>query len=927
MIPFRTRYAAMWPHWLATFIAGYGLASVAEAQHRGAPTPRPAAEKSDGDIVVTGRALPGAVIGDIPPENRLSAADVAAYGVSTINELLDAIADQTQSDQGRDSGSAPVILVNGKRVSGVNEVGDLPTEAVLRVDILPEEVALKYGYDAQRKVVNIILRRRFAARVADTTAGLATEGQGKNGAATLSYVRIHDNDRFSLSGKAVASAALRQSDRDLVATTTAIDPQGDLIGDTAYRTLRPATQNYTLNGTYAHRLSDALTASFNLRGSYQTSDALTGLAATSLTIPATSPFAQDDAATTIDRFLTLDALHQRSTSATVHGGVTLNANLSRSWQLSLIGAFDHSDTRTITDAGYDIAALRAAIAAGDANVDPYGPLPTTLLGPVLRRHATAIGDSASGSVVAMGKLLTLPAGAVRTSLRIGGGFSTSTAENTGTSIVAATRLTRSELNAQASLDVPLTSAKTGFLGAVGTLSANINVGAKQLSDYGALGTFGYGLNWTPRKGISVIVSMNEDRNAPTLEQLNAPTVTTANVLVYDYARGKTVAVTQISGGTSTLVADDRHVFKASVSAALLARTRSKLTLSASYIHSRTENAIGTLPTLSAAVAAAFPDRYVRDASGSLLYVDTRAINFAREERSELRSGLTFTQILRAPKRPRPPWDAPPPFPGAARGDTPASPKVSAGTAPSHGEPSGAEPTEPAQADGDEVVVEGRRAAQPDTSPPPPPPGDFDGDGPPPGPPPEGMGPPPGGFGGPPGGPGGGPGGPGGFGPGGPGGDNAVRLQLSLFHSWYFRDQLTLRDGGATLDLLDGGSTGTGGQPRHAVQFDAGIVDNGLGLRLSGHWKSATRVDAAADATGTLRFSSLATFDVRLFANLEQRFPGQSWARGTRISIAVGNLLDARQSVRDGNGATPALYQAAAIDPLGRTLSVSLRRLF
>jgi iron complex outermembrane receptor protein len=103
------------------------------------------------DEIVVEAAVPGAVIGDIPPENRLNRAQIAAYGDSTINDLLNDIAQQTQSDQGRGN-TAPIILVNGKRVSGVNEVGDLPTESILRVDILPEEVALRYGYGAQQKV-------------------------------------------------------------------------------------------------------------------------------------------------------------------------------------------------------------------------------------------------------------------------------------------------------------------------------------------------------------------------------------------------------------------------------------------------------------------------------------------------------------------------------------------------------------------------------------------------------------------------------------------------------------------------------------------------------------------------------------------------------------------------------------------------------
>ena len=43
---------------------------------------------------------------------------------------------------------------------------DIPTEAIQRVEILPEEVALKYGYRADQKVVNIVLRQRFRSTVA-----------------------------------------------------------------------------------------------------------------------------------------------------------------------------------------------------------------------------------------------------------------------------------------------------------------------------------------------------------------------------------------------------------------------------------------------------------------------------------------------------------------------------------------------------------------------------------------------------------------------------------------------------------------------------------------------------------------------------------------------------------------------------------------
>ena len=58
-------------------------------------------------------------------------------------------------------------------------------------------------------------------------------------------------------------------------------------------------------------------------------------------------------------------------------------------------------------------------------------------------------------------------------------------------------------------------------------------------------------------------------------------------------------------------------------------------------------------------------------------------------------------------------------------------------------------------------------------------------------------------------------------------------------------------------------------------------------------------------------------NLRLFANLGQQ-PGPArnpWLRGTRLSLEVDNLFDARLDVRDPTGATPISYQPALLDPL------------
>jgi len=52
-----------------------------------------------------------------------------------------------------------------------------------------------------------------------------------------------------------------------------------------------------------------------------------------------------------------------------------------------------------------------------------------------------------------------------------------------------------------------------------------------------------------------------------------------------------------------------------------------------------------------------------------------------------------------------------------------------------------------------------------------------------------------------------------------------------------------------------------------------------------------------------------------------------WLRGARVTLSVTNLFDQRIDVRDGTGATPLSYQSAYLDPAGRTITLSLRKLF
>ena len=128
-------------------------------------------------------------------------------------------------------------------------------------------------------------------------------------------------------------------------------------------------------------------------------------------------------------------------------------------------------------------------------------------------------------------------------------------------------------------------------------------------------------------------------------------------------------------------------------------------------------------------------------------------------------------------------------------------------------------------------------------------------------------------------------------------------------------------------LFGEGTLGGGATPQHRVTADLGVTDNGVGVQLQGNWQSATDVVGSALAAGDLHFDSLATLDLRLFINLQNRFRGKAWARGTRVSLSVDNILGTYQRVTDANGLTPYAYQRDLADPMGRTLLLTIRRIF
>jgi hypothetical protein len=131
-----------------------------------------------------------------------------------------------------------------------------------------------------------------------------------------------------------------------------------------------------------------------------------------------------------------------------------------------------------------------------------------------------------------------------------------------------------------------------------------------------------------------------------------------------------------------------------------------------------------------------------------------------------------------------------------------------------------------------------------------------------------------------------------------------------------------------LDYLGGEVlSASGGRPRHLVEVESGYYNNGLGARLSADWRSGTRLASSGD---DLRFSPYATFDLRLFANLGERLDLVTrvpFLRGSSVRFEVNNIFNARPEVSGGAGIVPFAYQPDRLEPIGRTVGITFRKLF
>lgn len=821
----------------------------------------PGEQAPPSEVTVTGKRIPGSVIGAVEPVAVLDAEAIAALGAPSLAELLKRVKSLTSSA----SGGEPVMLLNGRRISGFAEFQNLPYEAMERIEVLPEQEAARFGYPPTVRVMNFITKKKFRAVTAQLLPGIATDGGGETNYAELTSARIDGPRRLTFNLSHFRQNPVLQSERDVVpdpetlfATTgnvtgvngASLDPALDRLAGRAvtlsgvpvdpaaraslaayattpvavtdlgpYRTLIPRTDTIHAETGIASPLGKSLSGSLTLSMEASQNRGLNGLAPAVLRVPGGAgalPFAND---ALLYRYLPASVLHQRTTSMALHAGGTLLGDVRR-WSWAVTGNYDRLVSRNSSETGVPLGALQAAI---DAGGDPMAPIDPAIAAQRLVNRSRATSDTLGIKATANGPIVRLPAGEAQ--LTVTTDYSHIDSQARSNLALADPGVGRTMRGASVNATIPIASAREGSLSFLGEMQLSGMAGVSQVSDFGRLSTSNLGLTWSPVRPVQLNASVNVAQTAPAVTQLVAPVLTTPNTPFFDYVTGRSTLVTTIMGGNPDLAPERRRTTTLGIA---LQPIRDKdIRLSVDYLDTRIDNQAASLGGATPAFQRVFPDLFRRDALGQLISVDLRPVNLAFERERKLR----MTVDLQATLGKAPPPPAAPLAPDAAK-----------------------------------------------TAPPPRPP------------------------------------------------KPRLQMRMSATTNYRLEDRLTLRDGGAVLDLLDGATlSGTGGRPRWDVELNGSVNYGIANLGMYGRVQGPTRIRSDI-AASDLQFSGRTWLVLYSFLDTH-KIVDKPWTKGLMIHFTIENLLNDRINVTDRNGQTPNRFQPALIDPVGRSIRIGVRKLF
>ncbi|MEL7190345.1 MAG: hypothetical protein AAGK17_12385 [Pseudomonadota bacterium] len=578
-----------------------------------------------GEILVQGQRLRGQLDVEQAPLLELGEEDIAAEGVSSITDLITQVTARTGSARGRGGGGRPVVLVNGIRVGSFRQLASYPPEALEKVEVFPEEVALRFGFPPDRRVINLILKDNFASREVE----FEFEGPSRGGyfvnEQEFGYLRISPEGRFNINLEANDTSLLTESERDIIQTDGSVSEVASDPDPAQFRSLISDARNLEANVSWAKAIIETgttLTANVN----YDRNDtrALSGLNFVTLIDDATDEsvtrtFGQDtplERRSSTDTFSSSGSFARRVNAFQLNS--TFDASLSET-ETEIDRLFDTDDIEEQAQAGF--FALDAALPANADN------------GFDIARSRTIAAENLT---TLRGPLADLPGGELLATFDAG--YSWSNLATSDTRTLQDADLTRGTVTTGANLTIPITSRRRGFADALGSFTLNAQVGLDHLSDFGTLGDYNVGLVWEPFDSLNLTATYIVREVAPGLSALGSPTITTFNVPVFDFTNGETVLATVTSGGNPDLLAETQRDWKFAVSWELPFLDGTRFT--AEYIRNRSDDVTNSFPQITPEIEAAFPGRITRDATGTLTAVDQRFVTFAETRSDRLQFTLS-----------------------------------------------------------------------------------------------------------------------------------------------------------------------------------------------------------------------------------------------------------------------------------------------
>jgi hypothetical protein len=693
----------------AAFACGAVAALPASAQNAPAQPASPSSDadqpgqKDGDDILVTGKRIAGSAIGSVEPVLVMDSDALKSLGATSLLDLMKRLKGATTSA----SGAEPAILLNGRRVSGFDDLRTLPSEAIERVEVLSEQDAARFGFSPTMRVMNFITKKHFRSLTVQQLAGSTTEGGGatnytevnaasiegpRRASLAVSYFRqnpilqsqrsiLPDSDSLyaisgnvagvggasidpaldALAGRPVTAAAIpqnlaaRQSLASYVGSTSAVTDLGP------YWTVQQRTDTIRVEGSVASPIGKKVDGALNFSMQADQNSGLNGLAAGVLSVPGGSgalPFADP---VLVYRYFPGIVLRQENTALALHAGLTLQGGIRR-WAWNFSTAYDRGEYRARSENGVPLDTLQAEINAGG---NPLAPLdPQSASRRVVTRSQTTT-DTISSKAVVNGPLVHLPAGDAQLTVSTDYTRSSSNARG-GDAATSIGIVARSVTSASVSANVPVTSSNSGVLPFLGQLTLNGTLGMSNVSNYGRLVSSTYGLTWSPARFVQLVASVNETRNAPAIDQLVRPLISTPNTPFFDFITGSSVLVTTLSGGNPALAPERRTATTLGI--ALQPIKEKEVRFGLDYVVTAIDNQAAVLGSATPAFQAAFPDLFIRNAAGQIVSVDQRPTNLARERERKLRVSFNLQSAVgrKPPPVPPPAKDAPPPRPPKSR---------------------------------------------------------------------------------------------------------------------------------------------------------------------------------------------------------------------------------------------------------------------